>query len=782
MTHNLAFVLVCTLAIPAIAGGTSHWNHSSEADFKQAKMRDVVVTSLGDVKLSRAVKMLLEQDPKIASVNCLAEAADGTIYAGTGPEGVLLALKGDRATTLLTLEDENITALLPTREGDLLIGTSGENGRVFKLEKAGGKPKEVFKAEGVQYVWQLVQTSDGLVYAATGPKDQLYQIKPDGSSDVVFACDEHNLLSMVSDGRDTLYLGTDPNGLVYRVNRKTKDFFVVFDSDEPEISALLLDAKGNLYVATSQATDTDEQTPDADQSEKGGRPEGMDNNPALPKPVPGNPPARPDPNPGDPNPIPREQLRFMFADDADQPQPRLPGGKPGPGPMPIKPPAVAPPQPGAKVPRIPNPPVGGEPVPEGNAIYRIDPEGFVTEIFRQPVMFLSMIEKDGVLIVGTGSDGLVYQINPAADETSVVAKVDPKQVSAMLSAKDGRVILGLSNIGGIAAMTSGFATEGTLISPVLNAGQISRFGKIRLHGSLPADATLTIATRTGNLQEPSEKTWSKWSEEMPAAEFLQTPSPSARFFQYRLTFKSKDGRNTATVDSLDVAYLVPNLPPQIKSIKVGGDSDKPAGPPANAKPFAVAQPPAEKTDRHMLPISWEAADPNNDTLEYTLFYRQGTTGPWVQLAEKLKETSYTWDTRAASDGRYQVRVVASDAKSNPKGQGKTASRLSNQFVIDNTPPVIGDIKTTIDGKNVKIEAKVVDRTGTVAAVDYAVDSKDDWQAADASDKIFDSPEEGVVFTADGLSAGAHQITIRATDDHGNQSYETVQVKVGDEKR
>ena len=780
MTRKFAFVLACTLALPAVAGGTSHWNHASEADFKQGKMNHVVVTSLGDVKLSRAVKMLLEQDPKVTSVNCLAEAADGTIYAGTGPEGVLLAVKGDKVTTLLTLDDENITALLPTKEGDLLIGTGGENGRVFKLEKAGGKPREIFKAEGVQYIWQLLQTPDGLVYAATGPKGQLYQIKPDGSSEVIFACDEHNLLSMVSDGKETLYLGTDPNGLVYKFNRTTKDFFVIFDSDEPEIGAMLLDAKGNLYVATSRASEADEQTPDTDDSDKGGRPEGMDNNPALPKPIPGNPPAKPEPNPGDPNPIPREGLRYMLADDADQPEPKLPGAKPGP--MPIKPPVVTPPQQGGKMPKMPNQPAVGEPNAEGNAIYRIDAEGFVTEIFRQPVMFLSMIEKDGVLIVGTGSDGLVYQINPAADETSVVAKVDPKQVSAMLAAKDGRVILGLSNIGGISAMTSGFATEGTLISPVLNAGQISRFGKIRLHGALPTDTTLTIATRSGNLQEPSDKTWAKWSEEMPAAEFLQTPSPSARFFQYRLTFKSKDGKSTAAVDNLDVAYLVPNLPPQIKSIKIGGDSEKPSMPMLNAKPFAMAMPPAEKTDRHMLPIAWEAVDPSNDTLEYTLFYRQGTTGPWVQLAEKLKETNYTWDTRAASDGRYQVRVVASDAKSNPKGQGKTASRVSNQFIVDNTPPVIGDIKTAVDGKNVKVEAKVVDRTGTVAAVDYAVDSKDDWQAAEASDKIFDSPEEGVVFTADGLSAGAHQITIRATDDHGNQSYETVQVKVGDEKR
>jgi len=47
--------------------------------------------------------------------------------------------------------------------------------------------------------------------------------------------------SLLSDGKDLLYVGTDPNGLVYRVNRKTKDVFVLFDAPESEISCLALD-------------------------------------------------------------------------------------------------------------------------------------------------------------------------------------------------------------------------------------------------------------------------------------------------------------------------------------------------------------------------------------------------------------------------------------------------------------------------------------------------------------------------------------------------------------
>ena len=79
-------------------------------------------------------------------------------------------------------------------------------------------------------------------------------------------------------------------------------------------------------------------------------------------------------------------------------------------------------------------------------------------------------------------------------------------------------MLVLMNTGGIAAMTAGFAGEGTFTSPVLDATQVSRFGKVRLHGTLPAKTTLKVSTRSGNVSEPRDTAWSKWSDPRPAAE------------------------------------------------------------------------------------------------------------------------------------------------------------------------------------------------------------------------------------------------------------------------
>ena len=233
-----------------------------------------------------------------------------------------------------------------------------------------------------------------------------------------------------------------------------------------------------------------------------------------------------------------------------------------------------------------------------------------------------------------------------------------------------------------------------------------------------------------------------------------------------------------------MAYLSPNLPPQIKAVKVtlGSKSAPPAADAqqqsqsgeANPAPPPPATPPVPS---HVQTISWDASDPNNDPLVFAVYERPATAGPWVLLKDKLKDPTYEWDTRGVADGRYEVKVVASDEAANPVGQGKTANRVSDPVLVDNTPPVIGDVRTTVTGTSVTVTLRAVDAAGTVAAVDYAVDSAGDWQAATPSDTMFDSPSAAATLTAGGLTPGAHTIAVRVTDARGNQAFQNVAVTV-----
>ena len=809
-TRAIRHIIACTLAcaVPAssaFAVKPAHWVHTSEADFENGRFENVVATNFGDLKLSRSVKTILEQDSRVSAVYAIVEAPDKTVYAATGPQGTLLAINGDKVSDAAKLDDgSSIFSLAIDKDGAVLFGTGGEAGKIYRLKKAGAKPEEIFASEGTQYVWAIAALKDGTIYAATGPDGKLFEIKPGGKPEVVFDSNENNLLCLASDGKDLLYIGTDPHGLLYRFNRKTKESFVVHDANESEITTLALATDGTVYAGTAESIENT--MPDMSTTESvGGRPEGsgaMDI-PSQPPEEP-KPPQVPDPNPGEPDPIPKQTSSaivhpaiFLKKKDKRQtaakpdepnaePTQEAPGEDPGGEPAPGMPGELEPSAPVAPI--APAPPGSfddsGEPRAGGNAVYRIDTSGFVSEIFRGQVLVLSMIEKDGVLTLGTGSEGRIYQLNPAAEETAVLAKLEPKQVMAMCQTSEGRLLLGLANTGGIASLTSGFASTGTYTSSVLDASQISTFGQLRLHGRLPKGSELLVSTRSGNLSEPTDTGWSKWTDDAPATEYMKIKSPTARFFQYRLTFKSTDSKQTAVVDEADVAYQVPNLPPKVKSVTLA--TAEPETAPNAAANAAASLAGSEGGDSSSAPqsrgtgkqtITWAAEDPNSDSMRYTISYRSGTRAPWIQMKDDVSETTYEWDTRTVGDGRYEVKVTASDELENALGSGRTASRISDPVVVDNTAPVIADLKAEGKNNQVSVSARGVDQMSPLYSFDYSVDSAKDWQAVLPSDKLCDSPEESVSFAISGLTTGVHQIALRCTDAAGNHAIRTVTVTV-----
>ncbi len=267
---------------------------------------------------------------------------------------------------------------------------------------------------------------------------------------------------MISDGKDTLFVGSDPNGLVYKINRKTKESIVLYDAAETEVSALALDAHGKLICRNRRSQRSTRERGRCHRKRKNrsprrhtrrcsnsGRTAGQSRSASGAK---------------------SESGRAESHSEKDDDPGGRPAGDPGEKPAPPEPGPGQPNAPADKQQKPVAPPPGsqginttgtGQPGAQGNAIYKIDSNGFVTEIFRQPVLIFSIVEHNGVLMVATGSEGLVYEVNPAAEETTVIAKVDPKQVTSLLPTHDGRIIMGLANVGGIAEMGSTFATTGS---------------------------------------------------------------------------------------------------------------------------------------------------------------------------------------------------------------------------------------------------------------------------------------------------------------------------------
>lgn len=766
-----SLLLGCPLAA---AGQTRTWTHGTEADFRQATLERVVVANTGEVRLSRRLTPVLPDTGDIPLVMSLAEAPDGTVYVGTGPSGRVLAVRADDSVEeLVRLEPgEMATALHVRSDGSLLVGVSGTTARL--LHVAPGETRDLLDdvadlaANPPSYIWAILDVAgpEGGVFIATGPHGLLLRL-PDGAErpQRFVELEEDNLLCLAATADNALLVGTDPRGLVYRIDLATKARRVLLDAPQDEVVALRVGRDGRVYVAAASPAgeDTEASIPDR------GQPDGQ-SLPMLPE-FPDN--LRPPP------PTPRG-----FGVSPGHPPPgHLPPGQPAPGePAPRIPPPTAEPQgvePDAPPPEPPSAeadaaspradeasptprPITAPPSPDDeprSAVYQIDAEGFSTELLTLPASIRDLVLAENTLFIATGPGGQLYELDLTTDEVTVAARAEADHLTRLLLRRDGSLLVGTGDTGSVVQLGTRFASDGTLTSQVLDAGHAARFGMIRLDGTLPEGTAVRVSARSGNTDEPTESGWSDWSDPVPVERFTPAGAPVGRYFQYRLTLQSSpDGSATPSVREVEIAYRIPNLPPKVTSVLAHRAEDETASP-------------------TQWTIKWEAEDANGDRLRFRVEYRPVNDLMWRPLRENLRETELTWDTREIPDGRYQLRVVAEDDLSNPPETGRRGARASRAFLIDNTPPRFGTPRVITAGGAVTVRVPVVDGAGVVREVAYRVGASEEWRPAEAADTLFDSPQEEAVVVLRGLAPGRHVVSLRARDDSNNESFETVIVSV-----
>jgi len=810
-----AAALLLTLLLAAEAGAVrpSEWAHQTEADFQQSELSQTVVTDLGRVELSRAAEKIAEAGGESTIIYDALRGPGGELVLAMGPEGALATLGDDeRIETVAEYEGEQVFALAP---GDdrVWVGVSGAKSRL-EARNAEMEVVRTIQLPEVRYVWDILVDGPRL-WIATGAEGKLHMIdlRDDEPAPVVaLETGQKNILCLGIDGKGRVYAGTDTDGLVYRVERRDDEdepfsMFVLYDAAEPEIGALLVKADGTVYAGTADAqqarpgrmTEAVSEEKGEPQADGGGEGEGDGGD--------GDAPGDPDEIPGNPKPDPK-------ADGGGQgdAEPTADGGADDPSAAPEAPEAagaepVEPAKPTAEQydklrevvrgrlkkiregkqveiggsggssglsPRRPSGasrPAAQQEVKGGNAVYRIQPNGFVQEVFRESVMILRIVELEGDLLIATGNEGQVFRVDPETQETTVIADLDPKQAPAMRLV-DGEVLAGTANPAVVVRIGDQYAEEGTYAHDPMDAGQPSLWGRLAVLAELPDDTTVTVSTRSGNVADPAGGGWSKWSAPArvkPTAEgqpvYLDVESPTARFLQYRLALTS-DGEATPSVSRVAVKYLVPNMRPKIAALRAGypENGDNGEGPAAKVK----------------LNVEWEAADDNGDTLTFKLEARRlGTDQPFVEIDDEIEGNSYEWNTLSMPEGRYELRLTASDAPDNVADEAKTARRVSAPVVVDNSSPGIADleVKAGAESGTAAVKADIKDALSPIVEVRYKLNSEDEWKAVLPTDRIYDSTSESVSFTISGLPPGRHVIGLRAVDALGNARYaaETVEV-------
>jgi hypothetical protein len=369
-------------------------------------------------------------------------------------------------------------------------------------------------------------------------------------------------------------------------------------------------------------------------------------------------------------------------------------------------------------------------------------------------------------------------------------------VTSLLAASDGSLYAAASNAGRIYFLDREPGDSGTYFSPPRDAGTVARWGRIQWIGSTPAGTRIEVFTRSGNSAVP-DSTWSDWSPAYATSAGSAVVSPSGRFIQWKARLGRQAKGVSPLLESVSLAYLPANLPPEVRKVEVNAPGVVILRPPAAADPdapdtaFSQPTPPPEGTEiaspfpplpgkkifqKGMRSLSWEASDPNSDTLRYDLFYRGDGEEGWKPLVKGLNEGYFAWDSTRMPDGRYRVKVQASDAPSNPPGGERKGEEISPPFRVDNTPPRV-EASVRKDEKGSAVEVKVTDTTSPVRTLEYSLDAAE-WVPVFPTDGISDSPSEQFRIPLERLPAGEHSLLLKATDTEGNVGTEKVRVSGG----
>ncbi|HVR18381.1 MAG TPA: hypothetical protein VMS65_01750 [Polyangiaceae bacterium] len=599
---------------------------------------------------------------------------------------------------------QSIWSALPQKDGSVLLGT-GNEGKLLKL--SGGAVSVLAETKALA-VTSLATAWGGAVALGTLPDGKLMKWERGKLSDVVTLKGAQHIFAIAYDAKqNALYAATGPEGKLFRVTSDGRAQ-VYFDAEEAHLMSVAVAADGTVYTGASDNAKLYKVTGPGRASVL------YDFGKTEVRAIAVGPK-------GDVFAIANELKTGFSVPARSSRSADAPAG---------------PVQPASKA--------------KGKGtLYRFGADGRPERLYdSDDEHFTSLaIGDDGRPYVGTGVEGRVYSVDEA-HHVALIADIDERQVGALVLSGAQQVVCG-SDPAVIHPVRGVGGPDAVWTSKVLDAGLRARFGRM----SWESTGALDVSTRTGNTKEPDE-TWSAWSRE--GSEPRLVDSPAARYLQVRARF-AKD--KAAELSAFEVAFVTDNLRAVVSDVsaraRAGEDGLKPSGGPVSKKPDPK------------LAITWKVDNPDKDDMRYRLKYRLVGTNVWYDLSrshEVVTKETYDWDTSNLPEGRYRVRVMATDELANPPDRVMRDEAESGVVLVDITPPRVDGLKA--QGR--RVQGLAIDGVGPIQRIEAALAGTDDWLPFFPADGIFDEPREEIDFDATVLSAtGPAILAIRVYDDANN---------------
>lgn len=759
------FAVCCLVASAAWASKTQRFVDDSFSDFQSGDTTTSTLSDQGFVTIP-PLKKKVYSPAKTDVFWDAAAAPDGRVFLGSGHSGKLFVLDRNSSGTLVAKTGKlELYAIEVESDGSVLVG-GAPGGSILKVSP--DDKITTFSKTGQEYVWALRRYPGGALYAATGTKGKIFKIDDKGkATDYCTIKQAKNVLDLGFDAKGHLLAVTESKGMLVRIDGKGKAF-VLYESDLDEIRRVAVSDDGNIWIAVN-----------GQKSAGGGKAGARGKGPS---------PA---------------ELAMMIAGGGapgdDTPTPHMPshrrpsGGPPGGG--------------------------GGAPA----KIVLLSPEGFVRMSWTSPdspIYDIALDQGGKQLYVAAGNNGGLYRLDRLGHSEKITA-VREKGLVRLLRKSDGTLIALTNAPAVVYSVDPSKSTDGLFVSQVFDAQDPVRWGRALLEATIPSGSKVLFSTRSGNTGDP-EHHWSDWSKKVEVidAKTIDITSPPARRIQYRLNMSAASQQESSwpRVDKVEIPYVSPNQPPEIKDVKVkaelksserggggpshgitlpsgihigggegaasllklrsgaGGGSSKGNGGESGGETVDISA----DSNAGKMTVTWKSNDPNDDDLESKVYIRPETDQSWVLLDENVKGNRYVIDSAALPDGRYRVKVVTSDLPSNLPSQALTAEAVSDPFEVDNTPPKIQNLASAAGEKSaVAVTFQAHDKTTRITSAQWRINGKD-WRFLSPKDGIFDSKTEGFevnIPQKDFEGEKSAMVTVRATDERGNTGVGLIRVKV-----
>lgn len=707
-------------AAPVRAVETKKWTVSQSRDYDEAELRNIAVSSTGRLSLAPASKVLI--DSGAAQFWAVTADSRGNVYAG-GADGKVHVWRNGAASVLATLEGGAVFALTLDPKGDVVAGVS-PSGKVHRISAA-GQVSLVAETKS-SYIWALAYDKSGTLFAATGEPGQIIAISATGQQRVALDAGEAHVRSLALDTAGNWIAGTEPGGAVIRLGPKG-EAFLLLQTTKREVTSIAAAAQGVIYAAASGARST----PTA---------------------------------PATPIITPRPATTAAAQQTPAQPQP---GQAQQAQPQPTAIPAVTP---------------GLSAATGGSEVYRIEADGEPRLLWTsaREIVYSLAVDAKGTLYAATGNEGRVYRIDSAAESTRI-ADLEAPQATSIATTTAGALLVATANPGQIHQLGPALASDGTVESAIFDARSFTYWGRLS-NESQANGGSVAFETRSGN-GERTQKFWSPWV----ATSNGRVASPPARFLAWKATLKASPSGATPFLTLAEIAYQQKNAAPEVGPIEMTppgykfSSSSSSLTPSATLNLTAIGQqakddPPSPNTapagtasmtyEKGTQGARWKASDANGDTLLYAVEIRGEGEKNWKHLKSDLKENRFSFDTVAWPDGRYLLRVKATDKEDNYPGEGLSAEAEGEPFIIDNTPPAIEALTASVQGAMLVVRFSAIDALSALQSAEMSINGGD-WIAVKPSTRMTDALGHQYSSEADKPALDEITVAVRVYDERDN---------------